>query len=201
MAALRRKHEDKAERRQQPVGHRVFRKEPQPRRQTYGDPPTPPPLFACSDKRVERCSPEEHERSVGRYDERGDRDARQARVGERRPEPDALVIEPRADAIHKERRAGVEERSRQPNCKLAVAEKPGRCSDQPGDQRRLRVVTESELLRPDPILGLVREKIGRLQRQPKQPQRGDRRNADERPGGIRADSPDVMLCPLVPRHR
>src|SRR5580700_6015760 len=95
----------------------------------------------------------------------------------------------------------MEEGGRQPNGKLAVTKKPGRRSDQPGNQRRLRVVSESELLRPHPILGLVREKVRRLQRQPNQPQRGNRRNPDERPNGIRADRPDVMLHPLAQRRR
>src|ERR1700746_3597907 len=115
-------------------------------------------IFTRSDKRIERRSSEHQARSVGGDDESGNRHAGQARIGKRRPEPDSPIVEPRADAIDKERGAGMEEGGRQPNGKLAVTKEPGRRSDQPGNQRRLRVVTESELLRPYPILGLVGEK-------------------------------------------
>jgi hypothetical protein len=107
------------------------------------------------------------------------RHAGQAGVGQRRPEADARVVEPSADPVDEDRRASVQEWGGQANSELAVAKKAGGQRDQPGDERRLRVVAERELLRPHPVLRFVREQIGRLERQPKQSQPGDRGDAGE----------------------
>src|SRR6516225_5580447 len=73
----------------------------------------------------------------------------------------------------------MEERSGEPDCKFAVPEKACCQRDQPSDERRLRKVTKRKLLGPDPVLRLVRVKIGRLKHKPKETKPGDCCHADE----------------------
>ena len=148
MPPLARNQQHEAERRDQPVDHRVFREQPEPggdpdRDPPRRDPPARPIRIARPDEGVERRRPARQQRGVGRDDVSGQRHAGRRQIGERRPEPDPAVIEPRSDRIDEPGRDGVQQRGRQADRELAVAECAGRQRDQPGDQRRLRVVAEA----------------------------------------------------------
>ena len=186
MAALLRNQQDIAERGQNPIRHCEFGEKPQPRRQPDREPPPPCPALARPDEGVECRRPARQQRRVGRNDEAGYRNAGQAGVNERGPEPDAPIVKPCTDCVDKDCSGCVEQRRREPHRKLAVAEQPGRQRDQPGDQWRLREVAESEVPRPDPILRFVRVEVRRLQCQPKQAQPGNRRHTEQRSDGIGA---------------
>src|SRR5215472_12541994 len=174
-------HQDEAERRQDPVRHSVFRKKPQSCGEPDREPPSPFFSLTRTNERVECDCPEKQQRRIGRNDERGNRYSGKADIGDRRPEPDAPLVKPGPNAIDEDRRAGMQKRRGQPNRELAVGKNSSRCSDQPRDKRRLRIVAERQLLRPNPVLRFVREQIGWLQCQPNQTQRGNRCDAGEHP--------------------
>ncbi len=211
MAAFGADQQHETQRRDHPIGHRVFGQEAEPGRGPDGEPPAPAALRPHPDERVERRRPAQHQRRVGRHDEGRDRYSRQARIGERRPQPDAAIVKPRADRIKEDGGPGMQQRRRQPDRKLAVAKEGGRQRDQPRDQRRLRVIAEGQVLRPEPVLRLVGVKIGRLQPQPHEPECRDRRDPGEhrrsrgacdgqpqRPGlGDRQGSPDRHRLPAA----
>ena len=170
MTTLGPEQHDIAECREEPIGHCVFRQEAEPAGDADGNPPARSAVFARPDEGVECGGPEQQQWRIGRDDEGGDRGTRQARIGEGRPQPDPAVVEPGADRIDEDRGAGMQQRCRQPDREFAVAEEAGRQRDQPSDERRLRVVAKCRMLRPEPVLRLVRVEVGRLEGEPQQPQ-------------------------------
>ena len=194
MAAFGSKGDDIAESREHPIRHRVFSQEPYPAGNANGNPPTPPAAFARSDKGVECGRPEQHQWCVGRDNKGRDRRSRQAGIGEARPQPDAAVVEASADRINKDGRAGVQQRRREPDRELALAKNAGRQRDQPGYERRLRIIAECGMLGPKPVLRFVRIKVGRLDNQPQQPQTGDREHPRQHQNGGRRAAQREPKC-------
>ena len=179
MPPLARNQQHEAERREQPVDHRVFREQPDTGSDPGCNPPDPAATVPRPDEGVERRRPARQQGGIGRDDVSRQRYAGRRQIGERRPEPDPSVIEPRSDRINKPRRDGMQQWGGETDRELAVAE-DGSCQrDQPRDQWGLRVVAEGRLLCPEPVLRLVRIQIGRLHGEPDQPHRRDRRDRGE----------------------
>ncbi len=184
MTALAWHHQDKAQGRDQPIGHRIFGKQSEAGRYPGDQPPAPAARLARPDEGIERRRPAWHQGRIGRDDEGRQRHARQRRIGQRRPEADAPIVQPRPDRIDEAGGGGMQQRRRQTDGKFAVAENGRGQRDQPGDKRRLRVIPERQMLRPRPVLRLVRVKPGRLHPQPQQPGGRDRRHRGQRPPAI-----------------
>ena len=101
-----------AERRQQPVRHRVFGQQTEPGGNPDRDPPRPAARLARADEGVERRRPARQQDRVGRDQKRRQRYAGEGRVNERRPEAGASVVEARRGGVDKTGRDRVQQRRR-----------------------------------------------------------------------------------------
>src|SRR5438045_3437997 len=75
-----------------------------------------------SDPNTPTCEPKNSNSAVGRNDEGGQRHAGQAGIGDSRPESGAPVVEPGRGPVHEKRGGSVQQRRREADRELAVAE-------------------------------------------------------------------------------
>ena len=148
----------------QEVEHGVLGEQPAADGQAAAQRPSPAAAVAPADQAIERQRPEQQQRHVG-GDQRGRQpDARQRRIGDRRPGGESGPAELPGDAPDHQRGRPVQQRARQPHRPLAIAEQAGGGGDKPGDQRRLRVVAPGELLGPVPVLRFLEVELERRRR-------------------------------------
>ena len=122
MAAFVAHQQHVAESRQQPIHHRVFGKEPEPGGDADREPPALASGLSGANKGVKRRRPAGQQHRVGRNDEGGQRHAGQAGIGDSRPESGAPVVEPGRGPVHEKRGGSVQQRRREADRELAVAE-------------------------------------------------------------------------------
>ena len=112
--------------------------------------------------------------------------AGQGRIGDRRPLRGPRIVEPLGQLVDDEAGAEMEERRGDTDGRRVVAEERRGSGNQPRDQRRLRVVAEGRMKRPDPVLRLVGIEVGAVEHEPGAPHQGNHEDDEERdlPGAI-----------------
>ena len=173
-----------AERRQKPVRHRIFGKKAEPRGNPDRNPPSLAARLTRPDERVECCRPARQQHGVGRDQKGRKRDAGQSDVRQCGPEGGAAVIEPRRNPIDEGGGDRMQQRRRQADRKFAVPECPRRQRDDPGDQRRLRIIAERRVQGPKPVLRLVRVEVGGCRAEPDESRDGQHRDRGRRPYSV-----------------
>ena len=130
----------------------------------------------------EREGEAEEQRRVGR-----DREARERHPGERGEgeagdAPCPVAPEAAGEDGDDDRGAGMDQRQRQADPEAGVAAELGRETEDPADQRRLRIIAPGELLPPEPVLGVVDEEVGGGEGEERDPPEGDEGDAGEAEG-------------------
>jgi hypothetical protein len=194
VAALVGKQQQEQQRREQPVRHGVLAEQAQSGGDADHDPPALAARLARADEAVERHRPAEQQRRVGREDHRRGGDAGQGDVGDRRPQGDARVVEPLRHQEDHQARAEMQQRRGKPYRPGILAEQPGGEGDEPGDHRRLGVVAEGGMQRPQPVLRFVGKEIGAIETEP-----DEARHADGKAGPER-EAPRALLGCHPARH-
>ncbi len=177
------------------VGHRVLGVEAEAEREAEDERPDKPRPLRQLDEGKEGRGPGEEKRDVGRDDAGRERDAGQGCEGRGRPEARFDGIEPAPDQKDQDAGQSVDQRRGKADAEFAVAADLARAGDDPGNERRLRVVAKGELAAPGPVLGLVGEKIRAAHRErknAKERQRAEknRKEKDRWPGLCRVRSED-----------
>ena len=162
--------------------HRIFGEQAEADRKPEQTPPLQPAVAGEADAGIERRRPEQEEERIGRDQQRGEEDRRQGDVEHRRPGADPGSVKGGAGGIEQEGGRGMGQWRGDAHAEGAVAEQVRAGADDPGDQRRLRVVAEVGAERPHPVLRLVAgevEPVEGEQDETRQRDRGDHRSRDQ----------------------
>ncbi len=200
MAALVAEQKKVKQRRQQPIGHGVFRQQSHARRRAHRPPPAPAARLARADEGVKRQRPGQQQRRIGRNHRRRNRNPGQCGIGQGGPESGARIVKPLGHGEHRQRRGEMEERRREAHRRLAVAERVCRQRDQPRHQRRLGVVAPGRVQRPQPVLRLVGIKVGAAMDQPQQPRQCHGEDGIERVAPVAHIRRRIHRFPAAPTH-